>query len=180
MRGLALAGLIVALGACANEGDAASPAQDGRYAAGHFRADAALVDSAGNGAGTAIAQEDNGNLRVTLEVKGLTPGIHGAHIHAVGKCEGPAFTTAGAHWNPDAKQHGSMNPAGPHHGDLPNLEVAEDGKGKLVFSIPGTKLENLLDEDGAAIVVHASADDLKTDPSGNSGARIACGVFAAK
>lgn len=178
MRTVAIVGLAAALAACTHAD--AEPAGGGRYMAGHFRAEAVLHDAAGAEVGTAVAQEHDGALRVTVEVKGLPPGMHGAHIHAVGKCEAPGFTTAGGHWNPAMKQHGSMNPMGAHMGDLPNVTVGTNGTGKLAFTIPAEKLENLLDEDGAAIVIHATADDLKTDPSGNSGARIACGVFAAK
>jgi Cu-Zn family superoxide dismutase len=96
-----------------------------------------------------------------------------------GKCDPPDFASAGGHWNPTGHQHGMKNPAGPHAGDMPNLDVGSDGRGHLVFTLPGGTYEGLMDEDGAAIVVHAKPDDLTTDPSGNSGGRIACGVFGA-
>ena len=174
-----LAGPLAAVLATGCAHSAAGDAPGGRYMAGHFRADAVLHPSAGTAAGTAVAQEDHGALRVTVEVEGLPPGVHGVHVHTTGKCEVPDFASAGGHWNPGAKQHGSLNPMGAHMGDLPNLTVGADGKGRLVFTIPAASQEALLDADGAAIVVHAAADDLKTDPSGNSGARIACGVFGA-
>ncbi|MCW3848544.1 superoxide dismutase family protein [Sphingomonas sp. LB-2] len=146
--------------------------------AGHFTATAVLRDARGAEIGTAAAKEAGGALRVTVEVSGLTPGLHGVHVHSAGKCDAPDFASAGGHWNPTGHQHGSMNPAGPHAGDLPNLSVAADGRGHIEFTLPGT-YEGLLDQDGAALVVHAGQDDLKTDPSGNSGGRVACGVFEA-
>jgi Cu-Zn family superoxide dismutase len=108
----------------------------------------------------------------------MPTGTHGAHIHTSGRCEGPDFMTAGGHWNPAGTQHGSLNPAGPHDGDLPNIIIGTDGRGTLGVTVAGGTLDGLLDADGAAMVIHAAADDMTTDPSGNSGARIACGVFA--
>jgi Cu-Zn family superoxide dismutase len=102
------------------------------------------------------------------------------HLHAVGKCEGPDFTTAGPHWNPDMKQHGRDNPMGAHHGDLPNVTAGADRKITLEFKLPDFVISGpagLLDADGGALVIHEKADDYKTDPSGNSGKRIICGVF---
>jgi Cu-Zn family superoxide dismutase len=133
--------------------------------------------------GTVTAVESPKGLKITYKAVGLPPGEHGVHIHMTGKCEAPGFTTAGGHWNPTGKMHGSMNPMGPHAGDLPNLKIGANGKGVVSFLVPGATLttgaEALLDADGAAFVVHAAQDDLKTDPSGNSGGRIACGVFSA-
>jgi Cu-Zn family superoxide dismutase len=98
-----------------------------------------------------------------------------------GECDSPDFSRAGAHWNPSGRLHGSENPQGPHLGDIPNLVVGSDGRGMVEFTIAGAQLESgahrLLDDDGAAVVIHADADDYRTDPSGNSGARIACGVL---
>ena len=178
MTGLRIAGLGLALlaGGCAMDGEVAVPG--GRSMAGHFTARAVLHNGAGMAVGNATARQAGDALKVSVEVQGLTPGLHGVHVHAVGKCDAPDFATAGGHWNPTAHQHGSMNPAGPHAGDLPNIEVGADGRGKIVFTLPGS-YEGLLDEDGAALVVHAGQDDLKTDPSGNSGGRVACGVFEA-
>jgi len=169
---------LVALGGCAMS-EAETPAAGGRYAAGSFKAEAALADASGGNAGTASVQERDGGLVATIDVKGMPAGLHGVHVHTVGKCEAPAFTTAGGHWNPTAHQHGAENPMGPHGGDLPNLVVGADGTGHLSFKLPAGSFAELLDEDGAAIVVHAAADDLKTDPSGNSGGRVACGVLGA-
>jgi Cu-Zn family superoxide dismutase len=128
-----------------------------------------------------VAQGDQG-LLVNITAKGMSPGPHGVHIHETGKCEGPDFKSAGGHWNPGTKEHGFDNPNGAHAGDFFNLDVGADGTGALEAMIPGATLGDgshaLLDADGAAVVVHAGADDLKTDPSGDSGGRIACGIFA--
>jgi Cu-Zn family superoxide dismutase len=177
---VALSVVAVATGACASsEPGGASPAADARYMAGHFRAQADLRTAAGADAGKAIAEQVDGAIRVMIDVQGVSPGVHGIHVHTTGKCDAPDFASAGGHWNPGMKQHGMDNPMGMHAGDLPNLTVGADGRGKLTFTITGGTYEGLLDEDGAAIVVHAGPDDLKTDPSGNSGGRIACGVFGA-
>ena len=127
--------------------------------------------------GTVTATAMDGGVHVEVTVKGMTPGIHGVHIHAVGRCEAPDFASAGGHWNPGKAKHGTMHGAG-HAGDLPNLTIAADGNGTLSAHSPSGTFADMLDADGAALVVHAEADDLMTDPSGNSGARIACGVFA--
>jgi Cu-Zn family superoxide dismutase len=163
---LVLAGLsTLALAACTRNEEVAV----GAPMAGGARATAMLR----------TATEVAGGIRFTLDVKGLPVGTHGAHIHTTGRCDAPDFTTAGGHWNPTTAKHGSMNPQGPHEGDLPNLIVGSDGRGTLGITVPNATMAGLLDTDGAAIVVHAGADDLMTDPSGNSGGRIACGVFTA-
>ena len=173
---LTLAGLsTLALAACTQQ-DAVVV---GSPTAGGARATAMLRTGTGVDVGRASVTEVAGGLRYILDVKGLPAGTHGAHIHTTGLCDGPDFTTAGGHWNPTTMKHGSMNPQGPHEGDLPNLIVGTDGRGTLGITVPGATMAGLLDTDGAAIVVHAAADDLMTDPSGNSGGRIACGVFNA-
>jgi Cu-Zn family superoxide dismutase len=175
MRAMLILGLsTAALAACSPKDEVAV----GTPTPGGARATAMLKTSTGADAGRATATDVAGGLRFTLDVKGLPPGTHGAHIHTVGRCDAPDFTTAGGHWNPTAMKHGSMNPQGPHEGDLPNLMIGTDGRGTLGATIPGATMAGLLDADGAAIVVHAGPDDLMTDPSGNSGGRIACGVFA--
>lgn len=146
-------------------------------------AHAALADGAGVSKGSVEIAEKDGGLSVTVKANGLTPGLHGVHIHTVGQCAAPDFASAGGHWNPTAKHHGAENPDGAHMGDLPNIEIGADGSGSLTFTVPGASLGSgdhpLLDADGAALVVHAGPDDMKTDPSGNSGGRVACGVIAA-
>ena len=95
----------------------------------------------------------------------------------MGRCDPPDFASAGAHWNPAGKKHGMNNPAGPHAGDMPNVEVAANGVLSATLTLAGASMASLLDADGAALVIHAVADDYVTDPSGNSGARIACAVI---
>jgi Cu-Zn family superoxide dismutase len=112
-------------------------------------------------------------------VAGLGLGAHAIHVHAIGKCE-PPFTTAGPHFNPAGKRHGFQSPQGPHLGDLPNIDTPAAGQLRFEFLLPGVSLKGtnaLLDADGASIVIHAGRDDHKTDPSGDSGSRTACGVL---
>ncbi len=120
-------------------------------------------------------------MRVVAQVRNLPPGTHGIHVHEAGRCDPPDFMSAGGHFNPTSRQHGLRNPNGPHAGDLPNLEVGADGTGRLDALARDLSLSsgtgNLLDTDGSALVVHAAADDEMTDPTGNSGGRIACGVI---
>lgn len=131
-------------------------------------------------AGTALITASADHLTLTLAATGLAAGTHGIHLHMVGRCEAPAFTTAGGHLNPAGHQHGTNNPAGSHLGDLPNLSFDSQGRGVLSVQIAGPRSEveaALFDADGTAIVIHAAPDDYKTDPSGNSGERIACAVL---
>jgi len=138
---------------------------------------ASLQTADGQPAGTARVTQQEGALHISLEAQNLPAGEHGVHIHMTGKCDAPAFTTAGGHWNPTDAHHGLENPEGQHAGDMPNLTVGADGKGMLEYTLKGGTIAGLFDDDGAAFVVHADKDDQKTDPSGNSGDRIACGVF---
>lgn len=141
---------------------------------------AAIAAADGTNAGSARIVADKAGLKLVVSVKGLPAGVHGIHLHAAGQCDGPGFTTAGAHLNPSHRQHGLENPAGAHLGDLPNLTVAADGTGSLNAPLSGSRdalTQALFDADGTAIVIHAAPDDNHTDPSGNSGGRIACGVF---
>ena len=144
-------------------------------------AQAVLRNAAGEEVGTATFTEETGAVRLSVDVQGLPPGEKGVHIHQTGACEPPTFESAGAHFNPEGRRHGTLNPEGPHAGDLPNLEVAQDGRGRLETTMDRVTFSagtaSLLDEDGSALVVHAQRDDLQTDPSGNSGDRIACGVI---
>ncbi len=144
---------------------------------------AELKDAGGQvvGEATLTAASDGAGVQITLRVHDLLPGTHGVHIHDVGKCDPPEFTSSGGHFNPHRKQHGLANPDGPHAGDLPNLIVGSDGAGTLstvntlLQNLPGGK--NMFDGDGVALVIHAGPDDQTSNPSGNSGARIACGLI---
>jgi len=138
---------------------------------------ATLQTANGGAAGIARAEPVDGALKISIKVEGLPAGEHGVHVHMVGSCDAPTFASAGSHWNPTNAKHGLENPQGQHAGDMPNLSVGADGHGTLDYMLKGGNLEGLLDADGSAIVVHAKVDDQKTDPSGNSGDRIACGVF---
>jgi Cu-Zn family superoxide dismutase len=141
---------------------------------------ATLAEPGGRVVGRASVTQEGGDAGVRIEVEGLSAGTYAAHIHRTGRCAGPAFDSAGPHWNPAERQHGFDNPAGSHSGDLPNLVVGADGRGTLSFTIRSASLRGaagMLDADGAAMMLHAQADDYRTDPSGNSGARIACGVL---
>lgn len=151
------------------------------------RAGATLRTSAGVAVGTAeITENAGGFVTVSVEVNNLAPGAHGIHIHSLGVCDGStpsAFTSAGSHVNPASRQHGLNNPAGPHDGDLPNLEIGADSRGTLTTTTGRVRLTtgaaSLLDADGSAFVVHANQDDQMTNPFGNSGARMLCGVITA-
>jgi Cu-Zn family superoxide dismutase len=132
--------------------------------------------------GTAkLLQTPNGVL-VRLNLTKATPGTHAFHVHAVGKCEGPEFTTAGGHFNPTNKKHGLLSKEGSHTGDLPNVVVPDSGALTVETVIPHVTLKEgehtLADTDGSALVLHAGTDDYITDPTGNAGGRLACGVIA--
>lgn len=139
-----------------------------------------LARANGAWAGVATISKRGDGVFLSLSAEAPTAGSYGMHLHAVGKCEGPEFTSAGPHWNPSMKQHGHDNPMGAHMGDLPNVIAGPDKKIALEQKLPDFMLEGdagLLDADGAALVIHEKADDYRTDPSGNSGKRIICGVF---
>ena len=137
----------------------------------------AIVNASGQSIGSVRAWQTAGGVSFHIEASGLTHGVHGVHVHAVGRCDPPDFASAGAHWNPAEKKHGINNPAGPHAGDMPNVEVAANGVLSATLTLAGASMASLLDADGAALVIPAAADDYVTDPSGNSGARIACAVI---
>lgn len=118
----------------------------------------------------------SGQILVTLDLRGLPPGIHGIHIHETGLCTPPDFTSAGGHLA-DGKSHGVMSPDGPHPGDLPNLHVPESGEVRVEYFAAGLTPDMIDGTDGAAFVVHDAPDDYLGQPSGNAGSRIGCGVF---
>ncbi|MBI4528280.1 MAG: superoxide dismutase family protein [Deltaproteobacteria bacterium] len=153
------------------------------FAQAPARAYAELKDADGKSIGMAIFREVPGGVLLNLEAKGLSSGLHAIHIHAVGQCVGPGFTSAGGHFNPTQKKHGLKNPEGPHAGDLPNLYVTKEGISRYAVLADGFTLKAggnaLLDSDGSALVIHASVDDYSTDPTGNAGDRSACGVVTA-
>ena len=189
----AIAAAALALGAC-SKNDAPV---DNAVAANDLAADNAVAGTpmagvpqsvaftGGDGAllGSVMVSEDPGGLVLNLNGVAMPPGVHGIHLHETGLCDGPKFESAGKHWNPASKQHGRDNPAGAHAGDLANLTVAKDGSANVSIPIAGAKLASgammLADADGTALVIHAKPDDYKTDPSGDSGDRIACAVLAA-
>ena len=180
---LILGGAALALAACATDREAA--ADEGAVVSstiGPPVLNGDIRDSQGRTRARASVEQSGDSLRVRVEATAMSPGAYGAHIHAAGRCEPPAFATAGAHWNPIGTLHGKDNPKGMHKGDLPNLLVGTDGRGSFEYTIPNAVLSGmspnkLIDEDGASVVIHAKPDDYRTDPSGNSGERIACGVL---
>ncbi|HEX2091177.1 MAG TPA: superoxide dismutase family protein [Longimicrobiaceae bacterium] len=143
-------------------------------------ATAVMRSAQGATLGTLRFNATGAGVRVAGTLAGLPPGVHGIHFHQVGRCYAPDFATAGGHLNPTGALHGLQNPLGPHAGDLPNLTVAANGEGEIETVARGVTLRGtnpLLKPGGTALVIHASADDNRTDPAGNSGVRIACGVI---
>lgn len=142
-----------------------------------------MINTSGDTVGTATLTEVSNGVNVAIEASNLPKGTHGFHIHEKGICEQPDFESAGGHFNPTNAKHGFDNPDGPHAGDLPNLEVGEDGTvnesflAEMVTLKEGEK-NSLLHEGGTSLVIHADADDNVSQPAGNAGARIACGVIA--
>jgi Cu-Zn family superoxide dismutase len=140
-----------------------------------------LADAKGDTIGTATLSTAPGGVKIALAVKGLAPGGHAIHVHQTAKCEGPAFTSAGGHFNPEHKQHGIDNPQGPHAGDMPNFTVDSAGSSSATVVAPGITLgdgpHSVFTGGGTALVIHEKADDMKSDPAGNAGARVACGVI---
>lgn len=144
-------------------------------------ATAEVKDAQGKVVATAKFKEVKGGVQLSVKATGLPAGVHAIHVHTVGKCEGPAFTTAGGHFNPAKKQHGMMNPAGHHAGDMPNFTINAKGAGTFKTVIQGVTLAgdgetSLFHSGGTSLVIHEKEDDMKSDPAGNAGARLACGL----
>jgi superoxide dismutase, Cu-Zn family len=143
-----------------------------------------LRTSQGQDAGTATLTPAGNGVKVKLNLMNLPEGEHAFHVHQNAKCDAPDFKSAGPHFNPEGKEHGTKNPKGPHAGDLPNLEVMADGTAHITFETQSISLKkdaknSVFSNGGTAFVIHAKADDLMTDPAGNAGDRIACGVIVA-
>jgi Cu-Zn family superoxide dismutase len=147
-------------------------------------AEAVLADAVGKIIGEAVLVETSAGVYITVAVNGLPPGWHGLHIHGKGECTGPDFESAGGHFNPYNREHGYRNPNGQHAGDLPNILIGPDGTAAAIVSSPNVTLKegqanSLFKEGGTALIIHAQEDDYKSQPSGASGARVACGVIRA-
>lgn len=142
-----------------------------------------FTDTTGADAGTARLVGQPGGVEISVRVTGLTPGEHGFHVHETGQCDAPSFESAGSHYSPEPREHGLENPAGPHAGDLPNLVADAQGVADTVFTVDRLTFQSdsaapLIKAGGLALMVHADPDDQRTDPSGNSGNRVACAVLA--
>jgi superoxide dismutase, Cu-Zn family len=158
-----------------------SPTKEGQRARVADGAKVELKNREGKQVGTlTISVHSSGGVQINGRLMDLPPGVHGMHIHEMGKCEPPDFKSAGAHFNPSGKQHGELNPQGAHEGDLGNVRIESNGTAQLSMLADRVTLadapNSLLKPGGTSIVIHADIDDLKTDPSGGSGDRIACGV----
>ncbi|MBO0993872.1 superoxide dismutase family protein [Bacillus sp. SD088] len=176
----------ITLGACSSGEEAVPQVEEEAIpVSGHADVDVQMINSEGKEVGKAALKETVEGVQIHLQAKDLEPGIKAIHIHETGVCEAPDFTSAGAHFNPGKKEHGFENPKGFHIGDLPNIGIEDDGTVNVVITAPNVTLKegeegSLLDEDGSALVIHEKADDYKTDPAGNAGDRIVCGVIGGK
>lgn len=141
---------------------------------------ATLSRADGTPIGTAELTGSGDAVTISVVLSGLEEGVRAVHLHTAGTCDAPDFESAGPHLNPNMQEHGVLNPAGPHLGDLPNAMIDADGDGTVTATLLGTRdevLAAIFDDDGTAIIVHEGEDDYVTDPTGNAGGRVACGVF---
>lgn len=172
-----IVGFAIAAGAIASA-QSQSPASTAA-ARPAITASADLIDAQGRRAGEARLQQTPHGVLIRLDLTNATPGVHGLHIHELGRCDRPSFESAAGHFNPTGRQHGFLNPRGPHAGDLPNIEIPATGRLLVEHFARDITLHSgagsLLDSDGSAIVIHSGTDDYMTDPSGHSGERLACG-----
>lgn len=179
MTRIALPVALLALAACAPSN---APEASVGGAARPVSTELSLRDASGRERARGMLNAEVDALAVRVEANGLAAGTYAAHIHTTGRCDGPDFTSAGPHWNPTDAAHGRENPQGAHLGDLPNLVVGAGGDGSVSYRVNGAGLTSgqypVADADGAALIVHAQADDYRTDPSGNAGGRLACAVIA--
>lgn len=170
---------IVVVAATTISAAACSGAGRESVAQGSQTAGAELADAAGQRIGEASLREGPNGVYVRIRLNGAPAGARAIHVHEVGRCE-PGFDAAGSHWNPQRREHGFMNPNGPHGGDLPNLHIPENGRLDAEFFLLNARLHGaggMLSQDGTALVMHEGPDDHRTDPSGDSGDRVACGVI---
>lgn len=177
MRNKAVLAALLLLGGCGSDAGDERRGPDAATALFQKGVASPIVDAAGAAIGTLTGRPGAKGLTLLAEVRGMTPGQHGVHLHEAGRCDPPDFASAGGHWNAQGREHGNDNRRGPHDGDLGNLDVGSDGSGRIDRIIP--RYHGKIPDAGLALVIHAGRDDEVTDPSGISGARVACAVVLA-